>query len=59
MGGETSVETEHFVLDDCCDWEVVEQVCVVFPDVCIFVSSIAFIVEAIDLGDLTALVIAS
>lgn len=57
--GETSVEAEDLVVDESGERKVVEKIGEVFPHVRISVLSEAFIVEAVHLGDLTRLVVAT
>lgn len=57
--GEASVEAEDLVVDEGGKGEVVEQVGEVLPDIGISVLAEALIVEAVDLGDLTRLVVAA
>lgn len=58
-GGETSVEAEDLVVDEGCKGEVVEQVCEVLPYVRVAIFSETFIIESIDLCDLTGFVVAT
>lgn len=58
-GGETTVETEDLVVDEGGQREVVEEVGEVLPDVGVAVLSEALVVEAVDLGDLAGLVVAT
>ena len=57
--GETSVEAEDLVLDQGCEGKEVEEVGEVLPDVGIAVLAQAFVVEAVNLGDLARLVVAA
>ena len=50
---------ENFIVDDCSQWEVVENFCTVAPNVDRAVLPQALVVEAVDLRDLSALVVAS
>lgn len=59
FGGETTMNTEDFAFDDGSNAEVVEDFSAVFPWVGISVLSNGFIVEAINSGDLSGLVITS
>ena len=58
-GGETSVKAENLVVDEGGKRKVVEKVGEVLPNILIAILSQALIVEAIDLGDLTRLVVPS
>lgn len=58
-GRETSVEAEDLVVDEGGKGEVVEQVGEVLPDVGISVLAETLVVEAVDLSDLTRLVVAA
>ena len=55
----TSMHAENFVIDDSCEGEVVENFSTVAPDVDRAVLAEAFIVESVNLGDLTRLVVTS
>jgi len=57
--GQAAMETEDLVLNERSERKVIEEVGEVFPDVGIAVLAQAFVVEAIDLCDLTRLVIAT
>lgn len=56
---ETSVEAEDLVVDKGGEGEEIEEIGEVLPDVCVTILAKAFVVEAIDLGDLTRFVIAT
>lgn len=58
-GRETAVKTEDLVVDQGSEGEVVEEVGKVLPHVGVAVFSEALVVEAVDLGDLTGLVVSS
>ena len=58
-GRETSVKTEDLVVDERGKREEVEQVCEVLPDVGVAVFAQALVVEAVHLGDLAGLVVAT
>jgi hypothetical protein len=58
-GGETSVQAEYLVIDQGGEGEVVEQIGEVLPYVRIAIFSETFIVEPIDLCDLTGFVVAT
>lgn len=49
----------HLFIDECCEGEIVEEICKVFPDVCVAVLPQTFIVESVYLCDLSRLVISS
>lgn len=53
------MEGENLVLYNGCQWQQVKEVSKVFPDVDVSIFSEAFIIKAIYLGDLSALMIAS
>ena len=53
------MQAEDFLFDDCSEWEVVKQICEVLPHVCIAILPEALVVKAVDLSDLSRLVIAS
>lgn len=57
--GETAVEAEDLVVDKGGEWEVVEEVGEVLPDVGVAVLAEALVVEAVDLGDLAGLVVST
>lgn len=57
--GETSVEAEDLVVDESGERKIIEKIRKVLPHVCVAVLSEAFIVEAVHLGDLTRLVVAT
>jgi len=59
FGGETTMNTEDFAFDDGSNAKVVEDFSAVFPWVGISILSNGFIVEAINGGDLSGLVITS
>ena len=46
-GGETTVEAEDLILDDSCEWEVIEELCELLPYVGVTVLSQAFIIESV------------
>ena len=50
---------EHLIVDDRTDWEVVEDVGEVLPDLWIAVLLLALCVEAIDLSDLSGFVVST
>lgn len=49
----------HLVVNQCSQWQVVEQVCKVLPDIRVAVLSQALVVEAVHLCNLSRLVVAS
>lgn len=53
------MKTENLILYHCSEGKVVEQVSQVLPDIGITVFAQALVVEAVYLGDLSALVVAS
>ena len=59
MRRQATMQTEDLVLHNCCDWEVIKEVSKVTPDVSTSILSVALIIEAIDLCDLSTFVIAS
>ena len=54
---QTTVKTKDLVVDQRGQGQVVEEVGEVFPDVRVAILSQAFVVESIDLGNLTGLVV--
>lgn len=58
-GGQAAVETEDLVVDQGGQRKVVEKVGKVLPNVGVSVLSEAFVVEAVNLGNLSGLVVAS
>ena len=58
-GGETAVEAENLVIDQCREGQVVKKVGEVFPDISIAIFAQALIVEAVNLGNLAGFVIAA
>ncbi len=53
------MKAEEAVLNDCRDWEEVEQMCEAVPDIGVPVFTAAFIVKAVYLGNLPGLVVSS
>lgn len=53
------MKTEDLVVDEGGQGKVVEEVCEVLPDVGVAVLSEAFVVEAVDLGNLAGFVVAT
>ena len=56
-GRKPAVQAEDLVVDQGGEGEVVEEICEVFPDIGIAVFSQAFVVESVDLGDLSRFVV--
>jgi hypothetical protein len=57
--GQSTVQTEDLILNNCSKWQVIKQIGQEFPNVCIAVLSHALIIEAVNLGDLSAFVVTS
>lgn len=57
--GQSTVETEDLVVDESGEWEIVEEVGEVLPNVRVSVLAEALVVESVDLGDLTGLVVST
>jgi len=57
--GKTSVNTENFALDDSANTKIVEDFSAISPGVGVSILSDGLIVETIDCGDLSGLVVAS
>ena len=53
------MQAEYTISDDCSHWEVIKGIGKVFPHVCVSVFSKTFVIKAIDLSDLTTLVVSS
>jgi hypothetical protein len=53
------MEAENLIFNHSCEWQVVEEFCELFPDVCVAVLPQTFIIKSVYLGDLSALVVAS
>lgn len=51
--------SKDLVLDDCSQWQVVEQVSKHFPCICVLILSDAFVVETVVLSDCPRFVISS
>jgi len=58
-GGQTSVETENLVVNERSQGKVVEKVRETFPDIRISVFAQTLVVETVDLGNLSGLVVSS
>jgi hypothetical protein len=56
---QASMKGENLVLYNSCQWQQVKEVSKVFPDVDVSIFSEAFIIKAVYLSDLSALMIAS
>ena len=56
---QSSMQTENLILHNSRKGKEIEEISVIFPDVCISVFPEALVIEAIDLCNLSALVIAS
>lgn len=54
---ETSVDTKHFILYDGSEWQIIEYVCAVSPNIQRLILSETLVIETIDLCDLSTLVI--
>jgi len=52
-GREATMEAEDLVVDKSGEGEIIEEVCEIFPNICVAIFSQAFVVEAIHLGDLS------
>ena len=57
--GETSVKAENGVVYNCSEWQVIEELSKVNPNIWVAVLAQAFIVESINLSDLTHFVVTS
>ena len=53
------MDTENFVVDNRCQGQIIEYFCAVSPDIDWAIFAKAFIIKAINLSDLSTLVIAS
>ena len=53
------MHAQNFLLDQCSKWQKIEQICKIFPYVCITIFSHALIIETINLRDLSSFVISS
>jgi ActR/RegA family two-component response regulator len=51
------MQAEDLVLNDGCEWQIIEELRELFPHVGVAVLAKALIIEAVHLGDLSALVI--
>ena len=56
-GAQATVKAENLIFDDSCQRQVVKEVRQVLPDISIAVLSETFVVEAIDLCDLTTFMV--
>ncbi len=57
--GKTTVKTEDLIIDQGSQWQVVEEVGKVLPDICVAVLPQALVVETIYLSDLSRFVVSS
>lgn len=53
------MHAQYFILNESCEWQIIEQICEVLPDIGIAVLPHALIVEPIYLRDLSSFVISS
>lgn len=53
------MEAEKLVFNHCSEREEIEEIGEMFPDICTTVLAETFIIEAVGLGDLTGLVVAT
>lgn len=53
------MQAEDLWLNHCCQWQVIKEICVIFPYVGIAIFAKALIVEPIHLSDLSRFVISS
>ncbi len=53
------MKAEDLVIDESGEWEVVEEVGEVLPYVCVAVLAQTLVVESVDLGNLTRLMVSS
>ena len=58
-GGETTVQTEDLTVHQSCEGQIVKQVSEILPHIGVAVFPETLVVEAVHLGDLSALVVAS
>jgi len=58
-GRKAAVKAEDLVIDEGSEGKIVEEVCKVLPDVGIAVFAKTLVVESVNLGDLTRLVVSS
>lgn len=56
---QAAVDAQHLAVDDGCKREKVEHLAAGFPDRCVSVLGLAFLVEAVNLGDLARLVVST
>lgn len=59
LGGQAAVDTQDFAVDDGGEGEEVEDLAAGFPHRGVAVLLLAFLVEAVDLGDLAGFVVAA
>ena len=53
------MQAENLVLNNCCEWKIIKELGEAFPDVGSAILTKAFIVEPINLSDLSGLMVAS
>mmetsp|Transcript_5576 Transcript_5576/g.10002 ORF Transcript_5576/g.10002 Transcript_5576/m.10002 type:complete len:303 (+) Transcript_5576:159-1067(+) len=58
-GGESTMETENTICDHGCHGKIIEGVCEMLPHIGVSIFSQAFVIETINLSDLTTLVIST
>ena len=58
-GREAAVQAEDVVLDDSGERQIVEEAGEILPDISVSILAKAFVIEAIDLGNLLGLVVAA
>ena len=58
-GGETAVKTEDLTVHQSCEGQIVKQVGEILPHIGIAIFPETLVVEAVHLGDLSALVVSS
>lgn len=49
---ETTMDTQHFAVDNGSQWQIIKYFCAVFPWIRVAVLPVDFVVETIDLRDL-------
>lgn len=59
FGGKTAMDSKDLVVDEGCQTQVVKNFSAVSPYICASIFPDAFIIEAVDLGDLPAFVVSS
>lgn len=58
-GRQSSMNTKNTSFNDGCDWQIVENFCKIVPDIVISVFFPYFIIESVDEGNCTGLVVSS